>query len=162
MNRRQTKRKGFSLIELLIVVTIILIIAAIAIPNLMRNKIQANETAAVEAMRTLNESVLLYSNSYGGFPHVLSDMGPGSSGAQPTSAASDLIDSVLASGVKSGYRFSYAPVATDPSGNVLSYSITATPVVPGSTGQRSFFTDQSGTIRSTSNGTADSTSAPIG
>jgi type IV pilus assembly protein PilA len=162
MNRRHTKRKGFSLIELLIVVTIILIIAAIAIPNLMRNKIQANETAAVEAMRTLNESVLLYSNSYGGFPHLLADMGPGSNGTQPTSAASDLIDSVLASGVKSGYRFSYAPVAVDPSGNVLSYSITATPVVPGSTGQRSFFTDQSGTIRSTSNGTADSTSAPIG
>lgn len=68
MSARQNEQKGFSLIELLIVVTIILIIAAIAIPNLMRNKIQANETAAVETMRTLNESVLLYSNSYGGFP----------------------------------------------------------------------------------------------
>jgi type IV pilus assembly protein PilA len=162
MNRRHTKRKGFSLIELLIVVTIILIIAAIAIPNLMRNKIQANETAAVEAMRTLNESVLLYSNSYGGFPHLLADMGPGSSGTQPTSAGADMIDSVLAGGVKSGYHFAYAPVASDASGNVLSYTITATPVVPGSTGQRSFFTDQSGTIRSTGTGTADSTSAPIG
>jgi type IV pilus assembly protein PilA len=162
MNARHTKRKGFSLIELLIVVTIILIIAAIAIPNLMRNKIQANETAAVGAMRTLNESVLLYSNSYGGFPHALSDMGPGSGGTTATSAGADLIDSVLASGVKSGYRFSYAAVATDPSGNVLSYTITATPVVPGSSGQRSFFTDQSGTIRSTANGTADSASAPLG
>jgi prepilin-type N-terminal cleavage/methylation domain-containing protein len=162
MKRRHTKRKGFSLIELLIVVTIILIIAAIAIPNLMRNKIQANETAAVEAMRTLNESVLLYSNSYGGFPHVLSDMGPGSTGTQATSASADLIDSVLSSGIKSGYRFAYVPVATDPSGNVLSYAITATPAVPGSTGQRSFFTDQSGTIRSTATGTADSNSAPIG
>lgn len=161
MNIRHSKRKGFSLIELLIVVTIILIIAAIAIPNLMRNKIQANETAAVGAMRTLNESILLYSNSYGGFPHALADMGPGSGGAA-SSAGADLIDSVLSSGVKSGYKFAYAAVATDPSGNVLSYTITATPVVPGSSGQRSFFTDQSGTIRSTSNGTADSTSTPLG
>jgi hypothetical protein len=73
-----------------------------------------------------------------------------------------LIDSVLAGGIKSGYRFTYVAGTTDPSGSVLSYSITATPVVAGSSGQRSFFTDQSGTIRNTSNGTADSTSAPLG
>jgi type IV pilus assembly protein PilA len=161
MNTRHNKQKGFSLIELLIVVTIILIIAGIAIPNLMRNKIQANETAAVETLRTLNGSVLLYWNSYGGFPHALSDMGPAPGGAAASAASADLIDSVLASGVKSGYRFTYAGGPTDPGGNVLSYSVTATPVVAGSTGQRSFFTDQSGTIRNTSNGTADSTSAPI-
>ena len=162
MKMRRNKRKGFSLIELLIVVTIILIIAAIAIPNLMRSKIQANETAAVGALKALTESALLYSNSYGGFPHTLSDMGPAAGGTAATSAAADLIDSVLAGGVKSGYRFAYAAVASDPAGNVLSYTITATPVAPGSSGQRSFFTDQSGTIRSTSSGTADSTSAPLG
>jgi prepilin-type N-terminal cleavage/methylation domain-containing protein len=161
MNTRNNKRKGFSLIELLIVVTIILIIAAIAIPNLMRSKIQANETAAVSTLKTLTESSLLYSNSYGGFPHALSDMGPGS-GGPATSASADLIDSILAGGAKSGYRFNYAVVASDPSGNVISYTITATPLVPGSSGQRSFFTDQSGTIRSTANGTADSASAPLG
>ena len=108
------------------------------------------------------ESVLLYSNSYGGFPHALADMGPAPAGASASSASADLIDSVLASGVKSGYKFAYAAGATDPSGNVFSYSITATPVAPGSSGQRSFFTDQSGTIRNTASGTADSTSAPIG
>jgi len=162
MKTRHNKPRGFSLIELLIVVTIILIIAAIAIPNLMRSKIQANETAAVGALKALTESALLYSNSYGGFPHALSDMGPAAGGTPATSAAADLIDSVLSSGVKSGYRFAYVAVASDPTGNVLTYTITATPVAPGSSGQRSFFTDQSGTIRSTPNGTADSNSAPLG
>jgi hypothetical protein len=88
-------------------------------------------------------------------------MGPAAGGTAATSAAADLIDSVLAGGVKSGYRFAYVPVASDPAGNVLSYTVTATPVAPGSSGQRSFFTDQSGTIRSTANGTADAASAPL-
>lgn len=157
MNRRQ---KGFSLIELLIVVTIILIIAAIAIPSMLRSKIATNEAAAVETLKTLTSSATMYSMSYGGFPRAMSDMGPGG-GANPTSAAADLIDVVLASGVKSGYVFTFKPVATDPSGNVVSYSITAVPVVPGTTGQRSFFTDVSGVIRASPSGTADSSSRPI-
>jgi type IV pilus assembly protein PilA len=159
MNRRQ---KGFSLIELLIVVTIILIIAAIAIPNLMRSKIQANEAAAVETLKTLNTSAIMYSTSYGGFPHTIAEMGPGGGSPNPSSAAADLIDSVLATGVKSGYKFTLTVVSTDPAGNVLSYGITASPVTPGTTGQRSFFTDPSGTIRATQSGTADSSSVPIG
>jgi type IV pilus assembly protein PilA len=158
MNNRQ---RGFSLIELLIVVTIILIIAAIAIPNLVRSKIQANETAAVEALKTLNTSAVMYSNSYGGFPHSISDMGPGGN-AIPSSAAADLIDPVMATGVKSGYKFTFTPVLTDPSGNVVSYAITAVPVTPGTTGQRSFFTDPSGTVRANTGAVADSSSRPIG
>ena len=162
MNRRKKEQEGFSLIELLIVVTIILIIAAIAIPNLMRSKIAANEATAVEALRTLNSTALMYSTTYGGFPHAISDMGPAGGNPNPSSSAADLIDSVLATGIKSGYKFTFSVVTTDPAGNVLSYAIAASPVIPGTTGQRSFFTDQSGTIRASANGSADASSTPIG
>ena len=162
MIKRHKNQKGFSLIELLIVVTIILIIAAIAIPNLMKSKIQANEAAAVETLRTLETSTIMYSTTYGGYPHSLSDMGPASGSPNTSSAAADLIDSVLATGIKSGYKFTHAVGSTDTAGNVLTYSVTATPVTVGTTGQRSFFTDPSGTIRATASGTADASSTPIG
>jgi type IV pilus assembly protein PilA len=157
-----TRQKGFSLIELLIVVAIILIIAGIAIPNLMRSKIQANEAAAVETLKTLNTTAIMYSTSYGGFPHSIAAMGPGGGTPNPSSAAADLIDSALATGVKSGYKFTLTVISADSAGNVLSYGISASPVVPGTTGQRSFFTDPSGTIRASQSGAADSSSAPIG
>jgi type IV pilus assembly protein PilA len=156
------RNKGFSLIELLIVVTIILIISAIAIPNLMRSKMSANETAAVGALKALTESAVMYSNSYGGFPHSISNLGPSGAGPASSSATADLIDSTLATGVKSGYKFTFTVLATDPAGNVVSYAITAVPVTAGSTGQKSFYTDQSGTIRVSSSGAADSSSPPIG
>ena len=159
MNKRH---KGFSLIELLIVVTIILIISAIAIPNLMKSKMSANETAAVGALKALTESAVMYSNSYGGFPHSISNLGPSGGGPVSSSAAADLIDSGLATGVKSGYKFTFTVVATDPAGNVVSYAITAVPVTPGSTGQKAYYTDESGTIRVSNSGTADSSSPPIG
>jgi type IV pilus assembly protein PilA len=97
------KQKGFSLIELLIVVAIILIIAAIAIPNLMRSKMAANEASAVASVRTLNTASATYSSTYGiGFPAGLANLGPA---AAATAAAADLIDNVLSTGAKSGYTF---------------------------------------------------------
>jgi hypothetical protein len=104
----------------------------------------------------------MYSNSYGTFPHALSDLGPAGGGSGPSSAAADLIDSTLATGVKSGYQFKFAVTGTDPAGNVVSYTISAVPVKAGATGQRSFFTDMSDTVRASQSGNADSSSPPIG
>src|SRR3979490_2182836 len=100
------KEKGFSLIELLIVVAIILIIAAIAIPNLLRSKMASNEASAVSALRTINTSSVAYSTTYGQYPGTLGSLGP-MSGTSPTSTTADLIDSVLAAGIKSGYNITF-------------------------------------------------------
>ena len=115
-----------------------------------------------ESLRTLTETAVMYSMSYGGYPHAISDLGPAAGSSVPSSAAADLVDSVMATGIKSGYKFTFSVVATDPSGNVLSYAITASPVTPGTTGQRCFFTDPSGTIRASTGGSAESSSTPIG
>jgi type IV pilus assembly protein PilA len=153
--------KGFSLIELLIVVAIILIIAAIAIPNLLRSKMAANEASAVGSLRTLNTSAIEYSTEYGGYPASLAALGPIASGGTASSALADMIDSVLASGSKSGYSFTWTPGAADANGNKLSYSVTAQPVSPGVTGQRYFYTDQSGVIRGAQGAPATSASTPL-
>jgi prepilin-type N-terminal cleavage/methylation domain-containing protein len=152
----RNREKGFSLIELLIVVAIILIIAAIAIPNLIRSKIAANESSAVATLRTLNTSSIAYSTSYGAYPPNLAALGPASS---PSSTAADLIDSVLGRdpATKSGYTFVYVSSGSP----VTSYTITATPITIGTSGQRGFFTNQTGVIRGDSSGAATSASTPI-
>src|ERR1700674_4502138 len=110
----RTKQKGFSLIELLIVVAIILIIAAIAIPNLMRSKMAANEASAVATLRTYGTAIVEYSTTYGTDPTTnFSELGPA---VTPSSSSADLVDALLgvAAPKKSGYTFTYPPVAATP------------------------------------------------
>ena len=155
----RNKQKGFSLIELLIVVAIILIIAAIAIPNLLRSKMAANEASAVASLRTLNTSIVAYSTTYGNDPALLSNLGC-PTGCTVGATTADLIDSVLASGVKSGYTITYVAGAVP----ISTYTIVATPV-SAATGLRNFFTDQSGVIRANTSGfggTATVADTPIG
>lgn len=96
---RGPRKRGFSLIELLIVVAIILTIAAMALPNFNRGRMQANETAAVAAMRSVATSIVGYESTYQtGYPNNLSDLGPPPTGTPASGSAADLIDSLLASG----------------------------------------------------------------
>jgi type IV pilus assembly protein PilA len=154
---KPTDNKGFSLIELLVVVAIILIIAALAIPSLMRSTMLAHESSAVGSLHALDTACTSYFYTYGGYPPTLVNLGPA---AVPSASAADLIDSTLVSGFKSGYKFTYSagsPVA----GSISSYTITADPTNRGITGQRGFFTDQSFTIHVNGAGTASASDPPI-
>jgi type IV pilus assembly protein PilA len=151
------KPRGFSLLEILIVVAIILTIAALAIPGLLRSKISANEASAVSSLRTLNSACVSYSATWTGFPLALSYLGPGK---PPTAKAADLIDSVLAAGTKAGYTMTY--VSGPPiGGQVRTYSLSASPSVVNQTGSRYFFTDQTGVIRQNMSAAATSSSTPL-
>ncbi len=133
-------------------IPMILIIAAIAIPNLLRARITANEVTAVGGMRSINTAIVAYVDSRRSLPEDLAALGP---------EGADLIDAVLANGQKSGYIFSYILLDNDADGTFDAYRLTADPITPGTTGQRHFFTDESGVIRVSPSGPADETSPPI-
>jgi len=145
-NHLRPSNKGFSLIELLVVVAVILVIAAIAVPNYLKSKMRANEASSVQSLRNISTAELIYSTTYGiEFSVLLTQLS--GNGINPDQNNAGLIDSALASGTKSGYIFSYIPLLTDPQGHTTTYSLNADPQSP-STGQLHFYTDQSCVIRS--------------
>jgi len=150
------KQKGFSLIELLIVVAIILIIAAIAIPNLLRSKIAANESSAVGSVRTIGTAEVTYSSSWGqGYANTLLKLGGPAPCTTASAASSCLIDSLLSvTTVKSGYNFNIGGTKADPSGAFQGFEINAWPTAPQTTGVRSFCDDQTGVLKFSVNGGA--------
>ena len=140
------KHRGFSLIELLIVVAIILIIAAIAIPNLIKSRIQANEASAVASLRDVNVAEATYNATFPltGYSCSLSFMG-GTNNTISTPTSAGILDPGLATGVKSGYSFNLTACNSAGGVNVV-YSTDAAPLVLGQTGVRYFCSDQSGKI----------------
>jgi type IV pilus assembly protein PilA len=133
------RRRGFSLIELLIVIAIILIIVTVALPKLNNATRYAHETAAIKAIQTIHTVQVQYNSQYGRYASTLAELGPPASGG-PSAAAADLIGNDLALGEKSGYKFTMT-------GTPGGYVINATPVNYGSSGSRTFFSDQSMVVR---------------
>jgi type IV pilus assembly protein PilA len=151
----QRKQRGFSLIELLIVVAIILIIAAIAIPNLLRARIAANESSAVSSIRTMNTSQITYQSTFptAGYAATIAALGPAASTGctTPTSANSCLIDwgvsqATTAGTAKSGYWFTDTPVA-GLNGMTPGYTLDGIPAAVNQTGVRGFCSNEDAVIR---------------
>jgi type IV pilus assembly protein PilA len=143
------KQKGFSLIELLIVVAIILIIAAIAIPNLMRARMSANESSAVGSVRTINTAEISYNAAYPaqGFTITLANLGGPAAGCTPSTTSGCFIDSVLSLGTKSGYIFATATGACTAGTPQNCYSVVGNPSVANQTGVRSFCSYEDAVVR---------------
>lgn len=157
MRSAMARHNGISLIELLIILAIVLIICAIAIPNLLRSRLAANEASAVGSLRTIMSAEASYRAMYGiGYTNNLLTLD--GTGTQPSCNSALLVDTSLAGGEKSGYRFTFNQGVTEfqpqspvPQGCVLGkadgYAIQADPLGSGTTGQRHFCTDASGVIR---------------
>lgn len=143
------KKTGFTLIELMIVVAIIAIIAAIAIPNLLRSRIQSNESAAIGNLRTVLGAENAYNSAKGEY---------GSFANLTTGSTPPFLDGTWP-GTKSGYTF--AEIGLGGTGN-SKFSSTAVPVGQGTTGSRGFYVDESGVIRAGAGGSATSGGTPIG
>ena len=133
-----TSTRGFSLIELLVVVAIILVLAALSLPSLLNSRIAANEAAAAAELRLLNGAQITYNSVYPtiGFASSLANLG-GSNCSPPSSASACLVDTALAAGTRSGYSFTL-PSSSLSGTPTSSYQFIATPVMWGYSGIRYF------------------------
>jgi type IV pilus assembly protein PilA len=150
-----SRSRGFSLIELLIVVAIILIIAAIAIPSLLQARVAANESSAVASLRTINTAMITYNSTYPsqGFAATLGVLGPDANPCTPSSTNACLVDSALAAGWKAGYNFAAVGGAPQNGANT-NYFTTAVPVNLKVTGNRSFCAVDDAVVRVQGTGAA--------
>jgi type IV pilus assembly protein PilA len=152
-NRRSRwMESGFTLMELLIVMSVILILMAVAIPNYMNMRSQANETAALEELRTINSAEIQYQTNFpaNGFSCGLAPLGGDPKSGPPSPQAAQLIPADLASGYKSGYLFNVVnctKVTVNNQDVYTSYEVTAVPQSVGKTGHRGFCMDQTGEIK---------------
>lgn len=135
-NRRQ---RGFSLIELLIVIAIILIIVTIALPRLGRMRMSAQEMAAISHIKTIHTAQAGYFSQFGKYADTLEKLGPSPSGA-PSPDGADLLPGDLSDGDKGGYKFQVTKTETG-------YAVSAEPTQFGTTGSRTFYSDQSMSVR---------------
>jgi len=158
---RTCRTAGFSLIELLIVIVVMLVIAAIAIPSILRARMAANEASAVASLRSITTAQAAYISTYQGYAPSLAALGPAPGGGSPGPANADLIDSVLASGIKNGYSFVHNALDADGNGRFESYTVNANPVSFGQTGEKYFFVDQTNVLRYADNGPAGPNSSPV-
>jgi type IV pilus assembly protein PilA len=136
---RKARRRGFSLIELLIVIAIILVIVTIAVPQYNKQMMSAHETAAIQAIQTIHAVETQYYSQFGRYAVSLAELGPPAGGAAGPAAA-DLISKDLTEGKKSGYIFT---VSATPTG----YAISAVPEAFNSSGRRTFYSDQTLVVR---------------
>jgi type IV pilus assembly protein PilA len=152
-------QKGFSLIELVLVVAVILIISAIAVPSFLRSRMRANEASAVASIRTIDTGAVTYSVSYPdlGFPATLNLLG----GADPctaSAASACLIEDAIAQGAKGGYAFVWTGDGATPS---ISFTVTGAPQAPGSSGQSMYCSDQTSLIHVDPLGAACTNASPV-
>jgi prepilin-type N-terminal cleavage/methylation domain-containing protein len=158
------KQRGFSLIELLVVVAIILVSAAVAIPNLLRTKIAANESSAVASLRTIATAAeATYASNWGtGYARTLNNLGGPAPCTVATGTNACLIDPLLSTGpnVKSGYSF--AAIGNSPASGVnTGFEANATPTAVDISGKRAFCLDQTGVLRANITGVAIGTAPGI-
>ena len=160
--RKRRGQAGFTLMELLIVMSVILILMAVAIPNYMNARSQANENAAMQELRTLNSAEIQYETNYpgNGFSCSMAQLGGDPKAGAPSPQAAQLIPADLASGYKSGYIFAITNCTKMTVNNqdvYTSFELTAVPQAIGKTGHRGFCMDQSGEIKADPAGTTNCT-----